>query len=85
MDQPQRVSVDAKSQRCRLRDQTAARSNAERDDSVASSPGSPTIFEKLNSWRTQARIVENEREPRKSQELNMKSDELRDLAFQQTR
>jgi hypothetical protein len=53
--------------------------------SLASSSGSPTIFEKLNSWRTQARIVGNEREPRKSQELNMKSDELRDLAFQQTR
>ena len=43
------------------------------------------FFGKLNSWRTQARIVENEREPRSSQELNMKSDELRDLAFQQTR
>ena len=75
----------AKLLRCRLRDQTAARSDGERDDPVASSPGSPTIFEKLNSWRTQARIVENEWEPRSSQELNMKSDELRDLAFQQTR
>jgi hypothetical protein len=63
---------------------------------VVSSFGSPTTFEKLYSWRvrmaaessptfSRARIVENEREPRKSQELNMKSDELRDLAFQQTR
>ena len=85
MDQPLRLAWIAKLLRCRLRDQTAARSDGERDDPVASSPGSPTIFEKLNSWRTQARIVENEREPRSSQELNMKSDELRDLAFQQTR
>jgi len=39
----------------------------------------------LFSWRTQARNVENEREPRSSQDLNIKSDELRDSAFQQTR
>jgi hypothetical protein len=63
---------------------------------VVSSFGSPTAFEKLYSWRvrmaaessptfSRACIVENEWEPRSSQELNMKSDELRDLAFQQTR
>jgi len=34
--------------------------------------------------RIQARIEENEREPRSSQERNMKSDELHELAFQQT-
>jgi hypothetical protein len=96
LDQLQRVAPEANSQRCRLRDQTAARSNAERDDSVVSSFGSPTTFEKLYSWRvrmaaessptfSRACIVENEREPRSFQKLNMKSDELRDLAFHQTR
>ena len=74
--------------------QTAARSNAERDNSVVSSSGSPITFRKLYYWRigwpSRHQLFRglhrgNEREPRSSQELNMKSDELRELAFQQTR
>jgi hypothetical protein len=57
---------------------------------VVFSFGRPIIFRKLYSWRIgwlsrHQLFVENEREPRSSQKLNMKSDELRDLAFHQTR
>ncbi len=40
LDQPLRLAWIAKLLRCRLRDQTAARSDGERDDPVASSPPS---------------------------------------------
>ena len=89
MDHLRRVLVDAKSQRCLLRDQTAARSSAERDDSVVFSFGKLEIAKTLFLAHSAGHVIANFswkwREPRSSQKLNMKSDEVRDLASHQTR